>query len=77
MKSVWSPSWHTEGRTPAFVNNNASRYETFGGTKYLWGNMPAIDVLNLKHNEGVDYANTIELLFAGKINFEIHTLEAC
>jgi hypothetical protein len=65
MKSIWSPSWYTEGRDPAFINNNASPYESFGGTKYLWGNMPAIDILALEHNEGPDYVNDLNLLFAG------------
>jgi hypothetical protein len=27
----------------------------FGPKKYLWGNVPAFDVLNLKDNEGVTY----------------------
>lgn len=40
----------------------------FGTTKYLWGNMPAIDVLQLKANEGLDEKSSgdLNLLFAGK-----------
>jgi hypothetical protein len=64
-KSSWTPSWHTENRCPAFINNDPLPYTRFGGTKYLWGNMPAIDVLALGDNEGKDYANDLSLLFAG------------
>lgn len=41
---------------------------SFGGKKYLWGNVPAIDVLNLRDNEGMDYTGNIRLLFGGKCN---------
>ncbi|KAK5701102.1 hypothetical protein LTR17_022899 [Elasticomyces elasticus] len=37
---------------------------TFGGKKYLWGNMPAFDVLKLVQNEGETYAQDLSLLFA-------------
>lgn len=66
MKSSWSPSWYTEGRVPTFINNNMTPYKAFGGTKYLWGNMPAIDVLALERNEGLNYSNDLNLLFAGE-----------
>ena len=33
---------------------------------YMWGNMPALDVLNLKQNEGFDEGRDYSLLFAGK-----------
>ena len=37
----------------------------FGGQYYLWGNVPALDVLNLKDNEGVnDVERDFHLLFA-------------
>ncbi|KAI6349206.1 hypothetical protein MCOR25_010692 [Pyricularia grisea] len=38
--------------------------QDFGGKKYLWGNTPAFDVLNLESNEGVDYNEQLNLLFA-------------
>lgn len=38
---------------------------SFGGKKFLWGNMPAIDVLQLASNEGVVYKAPLRLLFAG------------
>jgi hypothetical protein len=34
--------------------------------KYQWGNMPAIDVLRLKGNEGEKYDKDLALLFAGE-----------
>lgn len=34
---------------------------------YSWGNIPAIDVLNLKNNEGIDYQEDLSLVFAGTI----------
>jgi hypothetical protein len=38
---------------------------SFGGQYYLWGNVPALDVLNLKENEGVnDVERDFHLLFA-------------
>ncbi len=37
----------------------------FGPSKFLWGNMPAFDVLRLESNEGVKYGGDLSLLFAG------------
>ena len=37
----------------------------FGGKKYFWGNVPAIDVLRMDVNEGKEFASDIRLLFAG------------
>ena len=39
-----------------------------GGKKFLWGNMPAIDILRLAANEGDAYEQDLHLLFAGKSN---------
>ncbi|KAK4963528.1 hypothetical protein LTR10_001157 [Elasticomyces elasticus] len=36
----------------------------FGGLKYFWGNMPAIDILQLRANEGETYSQPVDLLFA-------------
>lgn len=38
----------------------------FGTIKYLWGNIPAVDVVKLEENEGKDFAQPLSLLFAGK-----------
>jgi hypothetical protein len=34
--------------------------------KYLWGNMPAVDVLALDRNEGNSYDKDLSVLFAGE-----------
>jgi hypothetical protein len=38
---------------------------SFGKKKYLWGNVPARDVLCLEENEGARYEQPLNLLFAG------------
>jgi hypothetical protein len=40
-------------------------FVTFGVKKYLWCNVPAIDVLKVEGNEGAEYAGDLRLLFAG------------
>lgn len=66
-KKNWRPAWDREVRTPPWAVGTASTnsHNTFGGGKYLWGNTPALDVLNLEQNEGVAYGNDMALLFAG------------
>lgn len=68
MKAEWLPCWESERRMPAFANPQlASRqHNPFGAGKYLWGNVPAIDVLNMAQNEGIDYTRDIAILFAGR-----------
>lgn len=68
MKPDWKPDWATTGRTPTFVSENGPSQTMFGGNKYLWGNVPAIDVLQLAKNEGDSYDHDVHLLFAGKLN---------
>ncbi|OBT89074.1 hypothetical protein VE02_01945 [Pseudogymnoascus sp. 03VT05] len=65
-KDKWSPAYYREGRQPAWeIGAAASNFHNrFGGEKYLWGNTPAMDVLNLEQNEGLNYADDIALLFA-------------
>ncbi|KAJ7810460.1 hypothetical protein B0H14DRAFT_2607317 [Mycena olivaceomarginata] len=49
----WQPAWMTEKRAPAIVADNgppATFFGTFGN--YLWGNVPAINCLQLARNEG-------------------------
>jgi len=52
---------------PAWAKGDAATnlHNPFGAGKYLWGNVPAIDVLRLEQNEGEDYTGNIALLFAG------------
>ncbi|KAF1362388.1 hypothetical protein EJ07DRAFT_174795 [Lizonia empirigonia] len=64
MKESWTPGWHREYRTPAFIGDGPPMVQ-FGAKKYLWGNMPALDILNLKDNEkDIDPKHNFALLFA-------------
>ena len=63
----------TEKRTPAFINNGPPQVR-FGSQKDLWGNVPAIDVLQLKSNEGEGYEKELRMLFAGEDMQHFHTL---
>lgn len=63
-KANWTPDWFVQGRQPAFVGKDNTQ-EKFGGSKYLWGNVPALDILRLGANEGKDYNKKLNLLFAG------------
>ncbi|KAI1420169.1 hypothetical protein F5Y12DRAFT_788466 [Xylaria sp. FL1777] len=65
MKGSWKPRWITENRPPTFMTHGNTLHVGFGTAKYLWGNVPAIDVIQLGQNEGVGYQNPINLLFAG------------
>lgn len=56
--------WEKEVRMPTFLSSS-SAYTTFGRhKKFLWGNTPAIDILNLAANEGESYKKDLSLLFA-------------
>ena len=61
----WEQRWETQRRQPDFIGERGP--QSFGMQKYLWGNMPAIDVLNMKENEGSDFKGPINLLFAGEL----------
>ncbi|KFA69503.1 hypothetical protein S40285_05667 [Stachybotrys chlorohalonatus IBT 40285] len=65
-KASWRPAWELEDREPAWNKPEAARnlYNTFGEETYLWGNPPAIDVLQLQQKEGVQYGKDIALLFS-------------
>ncbi|KAL7808180.1 hypothetical protein V8C26DRAFT_304456 [Trichoderma gracile] len=73
-KETWKPDWVRENRTPAFIGDEGQ--VPFGGKKYLWGNMPAFDVLNLGSNEGDGYGKQLNLLFAasGDLRNVVRTL---
>ena len=62
-KETWQPDWALEHRTPAFVRGGIGVH--FGTKKFPWGNIPALDVLQLDSNEGSDYEGELHLLFAG------------
>ncbi|KAF5679612.1 monoterpene epsilon-lactone hydrolase [Fusarium heterosporum] len=46
------------------MSDSVHTSEAFGVNKYLWGNIPALDVLRLAANEGEDYDKKLNLLFA-------------
>ncbi|KAL3470286.1 hypothetical protein BJX99DRAFT_264344 [Aspergillus californicus] len=58
----WEPNWwtvkrnhrvHSDGNLLGFVHK-----------RYLWGNVPALDVLKLSENEGREYGEDLSLMFA-------------
>ena len=70
LRSSWKPSWYTERRQPSWITKDDSGalmgITTYGPTKYLWGNMPAFDLLNCKENEQ-EVPNRMSFLFAGRL----------
>ena len=58
--------------TPSCGNRAESR---FGGNKELYGDLPAVDLLRLKDNEGVDYVGDLTLLLTGTSLFD--TSDSC
>ncbi|KAI0410710.1 hypothetical protein F5X98DRAFT_368641 [Xylaria grammica] len=73
-KYTWQPSWVLENRKPAFMQGGLGA--SFGTKKYLWGNVPAYDVLHLHSNEGDHYDGHISLLFAasGDLRHVVETI---
>lgn len=71
--STWRPAWEREGHEPSWAMGveAGNAHNPFGGCKFLWGNTPAIDVLQIDRNEGRTYCRDIALLFAGKC-IEVH-----
>ncbi|KAK4148361.1 hypothetical protein C8A00DRAFT_39095, partial [Chaetomidium leptoderma] len=65
-KPNWRPTWDREGRDPAWAIGDARNnlHNPFGKGVYMWGNVPAIDILRLPDNEGLTHDEEIELLFA-------------
>ncbi|KAI3335919.1 hypothetical protein F4824DRAFT_500409 [Ustulina deusta] len=54
LKGTWKPRWMTQNRRPAFIGGSETQV-VFGTVKYLWGNVPAIDVIQLAQNEGINF----------------------
>ncbi|PHH78981.1 hypothetical protein CDD80_5922 [Ophiocordyceps camponoti-rufipedis] len=63
IRDDWEPAWVMENRRPAFYDEEKMQYSP-PVIKYLWGNIPAIDIVKLEDNEGVDYKQDLRLLFA-------------
>ncbi|RXW14219.1 hypothetical protein EST38_g11634 [Candolleomyces aberdarensis] len=49
--SDWQPSWDAENCAPFFMEPSEDEKESLNGGSALWGNMPAIDLINLNANE--------------------------
>ncbi|KAL4969948.1 uncharacterized protein BDV14DRAFT_195486 [Aspergillus stella-maris] len=60
-QQTWKPRWVREVRIPTFVTGSSV---TLPKTKSLWGDTPAIDVLQLGRNEGRGYTKDLRLVFA-------------
>jgi hypothetical protein len=64
MRPRYVPAWVHENRIPRFIDNDAP-FVSFGQKRFLWGNMPALDILRMEDNEGLkDLDRGIRLLFA-------------
>ncbi|KAI5778592.1 hypothetical protein EDC01DRAFT_712524 [Geopyxis carbonaria] len=66
LKASWQPQWMVQRRDPAFMRGEdegiMSRWGS--GTRFLLGNMPAVDHFCLGENEGADYCGDFDALFA-------------
>ncbi|KKA28146.1 hypothetical protein TD95_000989 [Thielaviopsis punctulata] len=58
----WAPSWEGD-RKPPFYTDNPELATCTGLEKQLWGETPAIDILELRKNEGVQWKQDLSLLF--------------
>lgn len=69
-KAAWVPRWTRQGRQPTFSFESAQHYHSIPGKKdvrHLWGNTPAMDLLQLRKNEGLPYEQDLEICFAGSL----------
>ncbi|KIJ15964.1 hypothetical protein PAXINDRAFT_176417 [Paxillus involutus ATCC 200175] len=84
--SNWKPAWIVEGRVPTFMNKtNMSTAEEFAQRFQeklaiglsLWGNIPAMDIVNLSNNEKALGTN-LSLAFAasGDLRHVVTTVNA-
>jgi hypothetical protein len=64
MQPKYVPGWVHENRQPTFIGDGPTMV-TFGKKHYLWGNMPALDILKMEDNEGRQHlSKDTNLLFA-------------
>ncbi|KAJ7036561.1 hypothetical protein C8F04DRAFT_1337414, partial [Mycena alexandri] len=74
--SSWQPAWAAERRSPVFfTQTNNGPAHTFFGTfrNYIWGNVPAINCLQLSRNEGND-AVSMDLKFCFAASGDLRNL---
>ncbi|KAK9782094.1 putative MYND-type zinc finger protein samB [Seiridium cardinale] len=77
LKPSWRPQWDIQDRTPVFCGGRPdSSFDD--NKKFLWGRVPAYDVLNLEANEGSGITSDLDLLFAasGDLRNVLKTIES-
>jgi hypothetical protein len=64
LENPYKPRWQIEKRIPEFMSGPP--LAQFGSLQYLWGNIPAIDLLKVTENEGDEaiLQQDVSLLFA-------------
>ncbi|KIM26468.1 hypothetical protein M408DRAFT_72721 [Serendipita vermifera MAFF 305830] len=69
----WAPDWIKEKRYPVFSPDETQSLPSLdlstgiapvGLGQSLWGNIPAMDLFNLRNNEGLAYQKDLSILFA-------------
>ncbi|KAF8211095.1 hypothetical protein K438DRAFT_1752810 [Mycena galopus ATCC 62051] len=68
LSDTWQPSWVVEERDPTFLHPESNLVTLFRPTVDFWGDLPAMDCLQLPSNEGIDLEPLpdLKLCFAGK-----------
>ncbi|KAI0838466.1 hypothetical protein F5Y06DRAFT_303779 [Hypoxylon sp. FL0890] len=67
MKNTWEPCYFEQGREPDFMG--VELLEAMTGMRiYLWGDVPAIDVIRLGENEGHNFKGPLDIFFAAPGN---------
>jgi hypothetical protein len=64
LENSYVPQWQIEKRIPEFMGGPS--LASFGSLQYLWGNIPALDLLKVAENEGEEpiLQQDVSLLFA-------------
>ncbi|KAI5479842.1 hypothetical protein MNV49_002654 [Pseudohyphozyma bogoriensis] len=81
-KDTWKPCWVKEDRPPAFVDMETTTgwqiHQDFGLSQHLWGNIPAMDILNLPKNESLSCSKDLSLAFvaSGDLRNLVTTINA-
>lgn len=65
IKGTWKPRWVAKNRPPTFMGLRIPDHVKFGAIKYLWGNVPAINMIQLGQNKGIDFQNPINFSRVG------------
>lgn len=50
------------------ISSNPAPPIGYGGRRKLWGNVPALDLLQLKDNEGLTASQDLSILLAGMVS---------